>query len=87
MQVSQGALLTRRDCIRPAYRLTCFLLTDHYLLKWEQEHRVQSERWRTAARSGERFSVVSSFSWFSPPPPRGEREKEASPDIPSLPPI
>ncbi|KAG0657053.1 hypothetical protein C6P46_006715 [Rhodotorula mucilaginosa] len=24
---------------------------DHYLLKWEQEHRVQSERWRTAARS------------------------------------
>ncbi|GAA5983492.1 hypothetical protein JCM10908_000307 [Rhodotorula pacifica] len=24
---------------------------DHYLLKWEHEHRVQSERWRTAARS------------------------------------
>ncbi|POY74651.1 hypothetical protein BMF94_2413 [Rhodotorula taiwanensis] len=24
---------------------------DHYLLKWEHEHRVQSERWRTIARS------------------------------------
>ncbi|PRQ71453.1 hypothetical protein AAT19DRAFT_10311 [Rhodotorula toruloides] len=25
--------------------------TDHYLLQWEAEHRMQSERWRTQARS------------------------------------
>ncbi|KPV74927.1 uncharacterized protein RHOBADRAFT_65104 [Rhodotorula graminis WP1] len=24
---------------------------DHYLLEWEQQHRVQSERWRTMARN------------------------------------
>ncbi|BGO91513.1 hypothetical protein JCM10020v2_003168 [Rhodotorula toruloides] len=24
--------------------------TDHYLLKWEQDHRIQAERWRDMAR-------------------------------------
>ena len=58
----------------PACRLTRFilLLTDHYLLKWEQEHRVQSERWRTAARSGELFRGLAAAA------ARVERERGQS---------
>lgn len=53
------ASTSERGDTDPIVRPQLVTHADKYLLKWEEEHRIASERWRNVARAGERLRRVS----------------------------